>query len=345
MLGTARRKKGHDSGNGGVPSDEQLAAASRAVASPTEIGTEQVREKAEGMTSAPSTRTGDRLWSLAAEDQSEEPPDAAKAANHRVPRSGSEWHPTADEDGSHSQRTGSSATEVYPQAESDAVEASSTGSPAASDHVAAEVAEEREVPAGPTRLCPHCAALSHTAGDFCPYCGGRFSAQGGGGSSRMSTRVKVIAGCLVPLLVLGGAGVAVAIKLHHDSQVTAQHSRAAAAAKQREQQLQQQQQVQQTQRATKISARQDAETQLQTAITKDATDKANQGVLTSGPAQSTSCTGVSGGSSQSLSESTGTYNCIAVYQTASDGTQSGYRYSGTIDFDTGSMTWQLGASG
>jgi type II secretory pathway pseudopilin PulG len=161
----------------------------------------------------------------------------------------------------------------------------------------------------------------------------------------MSTRVKVIAGCLVPLLVLGGAGVAVAIKLHHDSQVTAQHSRAAAAAKQREQQLQQQQQVQQTQRATKISARQDAETQLQTAITKDATDKANQGVLTSGPAQSTSCTGVSGGSSQSLSESTGTYNCIAVYQTASDGTQSGYRYSGTIDFDTGSMTWQLGASG
>ncbi len=64
-----------------------------------------------------------------------------------------------------------------------------------------------------------------------------------------------------------------------------------------------------------------------------------------GPAQSTTCTPVSGGSSQNLSQSTGTYSCIAVYQTNADGTQSGYNYTGTINFDTGSETWQLGNGG
>jgi hypothetical protein len=87
------------------------------------------------------------------------------------------------------------------------------------------------------------------------------------------------------------------------------------------------------------------ETQLQDSITKDATQKADQGLLFNGPAQSTTCTPVSGGSSQDLSQSTGTYSCIAVYQTNSDGTQSGYRYTATINFDTGSYTWQLGGNG
>jgi len=54
---------------------------------------------------------------------------------------------------------------------------------------------------------------------------------------------------------------------------------------------------------------------------------------------------VSGGSSQNLGQSTGTYSCIAVYQTNIDGTQSGYRYTGTINFDTGDETWQLGNGG
>ena len=197
----------------------------------------------------------------------------------------------------------------------------------------------------PARLCPHCAALSHTDGAFCPYCGKCFSGQGGSGSSRMSTRVKVFAACVVALLVLGGAGGALGIKLHHDSQVAAQHRQAAAAAQARQQQQQQAQQAQQAQQQAEITQRQGLETQLQDAITKDATNKSNQGLLTSGPAQSTSCTPVSGGSSQNLSEATGTYSCIAIYQTNSDGTQSGYRYSGTINFDTGSMTWQLGGGG
>jgi hypothetical protein len=147
------------------------------------------------------------------------------------------------------------------------------------------------------------------------------------------------------LLVLGGAGVAVAIKIHHDNQVAAQHRRALAAARARAAAAQAAAAARQAQRAAQVTQRQTLENQLQDAITNDATSKAGQGLLTNGPAQSTTCTPVSGGSSQNLSESTGTYSCIAVYQTASDGTQSGYRYTGTINFDTGAETWGIGGNG
>jgi hypothetical protein len=187
----------------------------------------------------------------------------------------------------------------------------------------------------PTRLCPHCATLSNTTGNFCPYCGSRFGSSGG---SRVSSGVKWLAAGVVALLVLGGAGTAIAIKVHHDNQVAAQH-RLASERQQQQQQLRQQQQEQQQ---AKIAQRQSDENQLQSAITNAANKDVNNGVLTSGIVQSTTCTPVSGGSSQNLSESTGTYSCIAVYQTNGDGTQSGYRFGGTINFATESMTWQLG---
>ncbi len=193
-----------------------------------------------------------------------------------------------------------------------------------------------QVGLAPARLCPHCAAPSQTAGEFCPYCGRRFS---GGGRSGFSTRVKWALAGLAVLLVLGGAGVAVAIKLHHDDQVAAQHQRAAAAATARAQA------ARRAAQAAEVSSRQSLETGLQDAITKDATQKANQGLLFSGAPTSTVCTPVSGGSSQDLSKATGTYSCSAEYQTNSDGTSSGYRYTGTINFATGLTSWQLGGTG
>src|ERR1700750_2450004 len=78
----------------------------------------------------------------------------------------------------------------------------------------------------PTRACPHCSALSHTPGDFCPHCGSQFGASAG----RMSVRGKIMIAVVCALFVLGGAGVAVAIKIHHDNQVAAQHRRERAAA-------------------------------------------------------------------------------------------------------------------
>ena len=211
----------------------------------------------------------------------------------------------------------------------------------------------RNLAVAPTRLCPHCATLSYTAGDFCPHCGKPFS---GGSRAGVSTRVKLASAGVVLLLVLGGAGVAVAIKVHHDNQVTAQHRRAAAATAAathaREQAAARAKAAQQAKqaarkaaRAAEVEQRQGLESQLQTEITKDATKKVNAGLLVSGPAQSTTCTPVNGGSSQKLSESTGTYTCLAIYQTNSDGTSSGYGYSGTINFETGMFTWQLERGG
>jgi type II secretory pathway pseudopilin PulG len=199
-----------------------------------------------------------------------------------------------------------------------------------------------------SRVCPRCSALSQVGGEFCPHCGQRF----GVARSGVSSRVKLAIAGLALLLVLGGAGAAVAIKLHHDSQVAAQHrqvaaqQRQAAAAEQaRAQAAAQARQTQQAAQAAEVTNRQSLETQLQTAITKDATHDVNQGLLVNGPAQSTTCTPVSGGSSQSLGESTGTYSCSAIYQTNSDGTTTGYRYSGTINFQTGMLSWQLGGNG
>jgi hypothetical protein len=161
----------------------------------------------------------------------------------------------------------------------------------------------------------------------------------------VSGRVKVAFAGVLTLLVLGGAGVAVAIKLHHDSMLAAAHRRAAAAAQAQKDQQQALAQQRQQQRQQEVAQRQSLEQQLQSAITQDASTKANEGLLIDGPAESTSCTPVSGGSSQNLGQSTGTYSCIAVYQTNGDGTQSGYDYTGTINFATGDFTWQLGGNG
>ena len=169
--------------------------------------------------------------------------------------------------------------------------------------------------------------LARTGGDLCPHCGTalqhrrRLSHVNEGEGGR-GVRRGVAAS--------GGAGVAVAIEVHHDNQVTAQHRRAAAAARvraaaaaQAQAAQQAQQAARQAQQAAEVTARQGVETQLQTNITNDVMQKFNQGLLTNGPITTTSCTPISGGSSLNLSGSTGTYSCIAVYQTNSDGTQSG----------------------
>jgi hypothetical protein len=92
----------------------------------------------------------------------------------------------------------------------------------------------------------------------------------------MSGRVKVMIGLVCALLVLGGAGVAVAIKVHHDAQVAAQHRRALAAARARAAAAAARAAAASRRRAQRqldVIERQSLETQLQTSITKDATQK------------------------------------------------------------------------
>jgi hypothetical protein len=158
-----------------------------------------------------------------------------------------------------------------------------------------------------------------------------------------------IAGLLV-LLVLGGAGTAIAIKVHHDHLVAArQHlqaetaARAAAARAAAARAAARARQQHAAQQAAEVTMREGLETSLEQSITKAAQTEVNEGSLT-GPILSTSCIPLSGGSSQDLSQSTGTYTCLAVNQNNPDGTNTGYDYTGTINFNNGNYTWQLGAN-
>jgi hypothetical protein len=82
-------------------------------------------------------------------------------------------------------------------------------------------------------------------------------------------------------------------------------------------------------------------TALQNSITKDANGRVTSGTLNGPAITSTSCTPLGGGSTDDLTAHTGTFTCIAIDQTNSDGTQQGYSFSATVNYDTGSYTWQL----
>ncbi len=198
--------------------------------------------------------------------------------------------------------------------------------------------ESRDVPA---RVCPHCSALSQTDGAYCPHCGESYV---GRPQPRTSRRVRLAIGGLVALVILGGAGAAVAIKLHHDEVVKNRHRREAAAAAAVKAAAERTAREKQTAERAEIAEREGLEKRLEEAITKEASEKVTEGTLT-GPIKSTTCTPINGGSSQNLSESTGTYSCIAVNKTEANGTESGYRYTGTINFTTGSTTWHIGGEG
>jgi hypothetical protein len=165
----------------------------------------------------------------------------------------------------------------------------------------------------------------------------------------MSRRTKLVIVALLVLLVLGGAGAAVAIKIHHDDQVAARHraeaaarARAVAAKRASEEQARKSREGQEHQREAETHERETLETGLERAITNDARQRTEEGGLLEGPIKTTTCTPTSGGSSQDLSQSAGTYSCLAANETKADGSEAGYGFTGTINFKTGSYTWRLG---
>jgi hypothetical protein len=185
----------------------------------------------------------------------------------------------------------------------------------------------------PTRICRKCSVQSTAAGDFCPGCGTSYVRR-----SRRPSR-KVLIAVLVVLVLVAGAGTAVGVKRHDDG---VDRDRAAAA--------EDREAAQQGQdAATALEAANDVEresrlelvTYLEKAITKDAKESVTDGVL-DGPIKSTQCTATGGGSTDDLTALTGTFECLAVNKENADGTLSGYRYAGTAEWGTGSVTWRLG---
>ena len=187
---------------------------------------------------------------------------------------------------------------------------------------------------------------------FCRECGASLVERGelgakakpiGEQASRRRGRGRWIGGAVALIVLLGGGGAGAAVKINHDHHVAkqrtaaeARHARDVAAAKARRQAAAAKAAADRVQR----SIREDLERALDRSITKDASKQVAAGLL-DGPITRTSCNAMGGGS-DSLSEPTGRYECIAVNKTNADGTEEGYRYSATINYDQGSYTWHLG---
>lgn len=178
----------------------------------------------------------------------------------------------------------------------------------------------------------------HDAAIPSPHCGQLFAQRS---ARQVSGTVKVAVAALLALLLLGGAGAAVAIHLHNEDVRSARSRREAVAAAHEREALSQAASAKLAAEQSKISERQQLESALESAISKDAKEQVGKELLT-GPILSTTCTPINGGSSQDLAQTTGTYTCLAVNEKKSGGAEAGYTYTGTINFVTGNYTWKLG---
>ncbi len=194
-----------------------------------------------------------------------------------------------------------------------------------------------------TRVCSRCSVQSQALGDFCPNCGKPYA-----GRRKLSRRVVA---SIVTVVLLVGLAVGGLLWKSHRDEVRADE-RAAAVAEQkvekeaaaREQAEEEAQEAIETQAAAdraERKARASLVRFLQRTITKDARKDVAEGLL-DGPILETSCTATGGGSTDDLTALTGTFECLAVTKEESDGTRSGYGYAGTIEWKSGSVTWQLG---
>jgi hypothetical protein len=199
----------------------------------------------------------------------------------------------------------------------------------------------------PTKVCPKCSIQEATGGAFCPHCGAPYE-----GRRRKRPSRRVLAAGLVLVVVAGGAGAAVAKHSHdqkvHRQEVAAERARQVAAAKRREAAAEAARvegaaksaaAAKKAENAIARSVRASIVTSIRKSITKDARKDVAEGLL-DGPITGTTCQLLS---SSSLSSHTGRYQCIAVNKTSADGTQEGYRFAATANYDTGSYTWHLGS--
>lgn len=206
--------------------------------------------------------------------------------------------------------------------------------------------EEKQSPELFVKVCRKCSVQSRTEGNYCPHCGASYSK---GFKPTKLTRQRVL--ILAIVLVLVGASVATALIIQHSNQVQAEQ--AAAEAKRKADEEAEAARTRAAEEAAAAKAAQEAKDnterefralavkELEKSVQKDATDRVKEGVLT-GPIKRTACTPLGGGSMDDLTSLTGTFECIAVNEVKTDGSESGYVFSATIDWSKGTYTWHLG---
>jgi hypothetical protein len=193
----------------------------------------------------------------------------------------------------------------------------------------------------PTRVCPHCATVSHTAGEYCPHCGKSYAKRG-----RLSKRSRIALVAGIVILLLGGAGAAIAIKHHQDEESKKKHDAALVAERKHQERTEEAKREaedeQKVKRESEERERRSAERELEKAVEADAKKLVSDETLTE-TIIGASCNPASGGSSTELSSTTGSYDCIAITKRESGGENSGYRFTGNINFADGSFTYHLGS--
>lgn len=212
-----------------------------------------------------------------------------------------------------------------------------------------------------TKVCSKCSVQTETAGNFCPNCGASYL--GAKAGLNVSKRTWIIATSVVVLLMVGvvigmsilqsnrdneleqlaaasfAAASAEASKSEATAAAEASKSAAAAAAVASESAAAAKRQADKD--ALETEMRKVMITALEESVLKDAQKRETEGSL-EGPFSRSSCTQLSGGSIGDLTAETSTFECIAVNKKNDDGTESGYVFSATMNWDTAEYQWHLG---
>jgi hypothetical protein len=211
----------------------------------------------------------------------------------------------------------------------------------------------------PVRVCPNCSAQSKTSADTCPHCGASFIR-----SRRMRTRRriggwsrrrKVLVLGVVAAVVGAAVAAGVIIKVNHDNTVAAEHREAqeeqeaiVAAAKAKRQaalrvEREEEKALREEESAERALARielqygKESMAELEKDITNSANEEAEEGFSES--VSRTECEPDGGKIDTTLTAQN--FHCIAV-TSEEGGLENGYRYSGTINYVKGNLSWRLG---
>jgi predicted nucleic acid-binding Zn ribbon protein len=199
----------------------------------------------------------------------------------------------------------------------------------------------------PVRVCPKCSTQSDAGGDFCPHCGARYAKR------KRSKKVRAFIFGGPVIAVLAAAAVAVVLVVHHNNQVAARKHAAAVAAvaarkKAKAAELLREiaaddkrlkREEAQAARRARNAARQRLVNSLAAAVKKTAIKDVADDVL-DGPILKVQCDPAS---ATDATANIGTYSCLAA--TSQTGTTlNGYNFVGTINLNTGDITWRLGNS-
>ncbi|WP_254803965.1 DUF2510 domain-containing protein [Curtobacterium sp. YR515] len=146
-------------------------------------------------------------------------------------------------------------------------------------------------------------------------------------------------------VVLGGS--ATAVGLVHARQVAAAEAKAEqkkeAAARTRADQREAQEAAQAAADTAERSSRAETVKEVEASVKTMAEENVTKGLL-DGPILSVSCNPVSG-STDDLTDTTTSFDCFAANEDNADGTQSGYFFNSTVNWDSGEYTYGLGKSG